>query len=75
MQMNDFRELLIYANGKKEKIKNANQDKGFVEEFKAFANAVKSGESAIAFESLYNTTKATFKILESIRTKKLIAVS
>jgi len=75
MQMNDFRELLIYANGKKEREHNSNQEKGFVEEFKAFAEAVKTGESAIAFESLYNTTKTTFKILESIRTKQLVSVS
>jgi len=75
MQMNDFRELLIYTNGKKEKVKNSNQDKGFVGEFKAFANAVKTGENAIGFDSIYNTTKATFKILESIRTKQLVPLS
>lgn len=74
MQMNDYRELLIYANGTKEKIKNSNQEKGFVEEFKAFASAVKNGENAIAFESIYNTTKATFKILESIHTNAPVSL-
>jgi len=67
MQMTDFRELLIYSEGKKEKSKSANQDKGFVGEFKAFQQAVKSGKAAIEFASLYNTTKSTFRILESIR--------
>jgi predicted dehydrogenase len=66
--MTDFRELIVYKNGKASKEKSANQDKGFVGEFKAFKDAVKSGESAISFESIYNTTKTTFKILESIRT-------
>jgi len=67
MAMTDFRELIVYSGGKANKTKTANQDKGFVAEFKAFKDAVKSGESAISFESIYNTTKTTFKILDSIR--------
>lgn len=74
MQMNDFRELVIYKGGKTTKEKNSNQDKGFVNEFKAFREAVKSGNEAIGFESIYNTTKTTFKILESIRSKSLVEV-
>jgi predicted dehydrogenase len=74
MQMNDFRELVVYKGGKASKEKSANQDKGFVNEFKAFKDAVKSGENAISFESIYNTTKTTFKILESIRSKSLVEV-
>ena len=68
MSMTDFRELVVYSGGKTKKEKSANQDKGFINEFKAFKDAVKSGESAIDFESIYNTTKTTFKILKSIRT-------
>jgi len=68
MSMTDFRELVVYSSGKSKKTKNANQDKGFVAEFKAFKEAVKSGKNAISFTSIYNTTKTTFKILESIRT-------
>ncbi len=68
MTMTDFRELIVYKNGKAHKEKSANQDKGFMGEFKAFKDAVKSGKEAISFESIYNTTKSTFKILESIRT-------
>ena len=68
MSMTDFRELIIYKNGKAKKEKSSNQDKGFVDEFKAFKEAVESGKSAINFDSIYNTTRTTFKILESIRT-------
>jgi predicted dehydrogenase len=68
MSMTDFRELVVFSGGKAKKTKTANQDKGFVAEFKAFKEAVESGKSAISFESIYNTTKSTFKILESIRT-------
>jgi len=67
MEMHDFRELLIYSGAKVKKEKSLNQDKGFVNEFKAFKEAVSTGIPAIAFESIYNTTKTTFKILKSIR--------
>lgn len=72
--MTDFRELVVYKDGKSSKEKSSNQDKGFVAEFEAFKSAVKSGESAISFESLYNTTKTTFKILESIRTGEVVEI-
>ena len=71
MEMHDFRELLIYSGAKVKKEKSLNQDKGFVNEFKAFKEAVKTGTPAIAFNSICNTTKTTFKILESIRSGKL----
>jgi len=56
------------------KTKTANQDKGFKAEFEAFKSAVKSGEAAISFESIYNTTKMTFKILESIRSGNVVKI-
>jgi len=74
MQMNDFRELIIFNDRDKKRIKQANQDKGFVAEFEAFKLAVKSGKSAIDFESIVNTTRATFKILESIRNGEVVVV-
>ena len=67
MHLNDFRELTIYSGAKAKKEKSANQDKGFVNEFKAFKISVESGVPAISFDSIYNTTKTTFKILDSIR--------
>lgn len=73
--LNDFREMIIYKGSKSSKTKSSNQDKGFVNEFKAFKDSVISGNPAISFNSLYNTTKTTFKILESIRTKSLIKIN
>ncbi len=75
VSMNDFRELTIYKNGKSKKEKSSNQDKGFVNEFKAFSDAINSGENAIEFASIYNTTKTTFKILESLRTKNIVYIN
>jgi len=73
-QLNDFKELIIYKNGKKKKIKLMNQDKGFLNEFEKFAKGIKEGKNTIPFESIYNTTKTTFKILESIRSNKVVEV-
>lgn len=73
IHLNDFRELITYQ-GKTSKDKSANQDKGFVNEFKAFKDSVSNGNPAISFESIYNTTKTTFKILESLRTKSLVEI-
>jgi len=67
MQMNDFRKLTIFNGSRKQKFSSANQDKGFRAEFTAFAEAIKTGKPAIPFESLYNTTLATFKIREAIK--------
>lgn len=75
MQMTDFRELVVYQGSKTDKSKSANQDKGFVNEFKAFKASVENGTPAIGFESIYNTTKTTFKILESIRSGSVVAVN
>lgn len=72
MQMRDFRELKIFKGSKTTTSKSANQDKGFKNEFEAFKQAVKTGESAIPFDQIYANTKTTFKILESLRTGELI---
>lgn len=74
MQLFDFRKLIIFKGSKKQVIKSASQDKGFSAEFEAFAAAVKSGIPAISPESLFNSTKTTFAILESVKTNKRIFI-
>lgn len=74
IQMNDFRELTIYNGSKSEKIKSSNQDKGFKNEFEAFETSVKKGIPAISFNSLYATTKTSFKILESLKSGSLVQI-
>ena len=74
MQMNDFRELTIFEKGNRERRKSANQDKGFVDEFKAFKEAVHTGSPAIPFASIYNTTKTTFRIIDSLKSKKVLEI-
>jgi predicted dehydrogenase len=74
MRMTDFRELSIYDGGKEKKEKSSNQDKGFVNEFQAFKESIEDGIPAISFESIYNTTKTAFNILNSIKQEKILKV-
>jgi polar amino acid transport system substrate-binding protein len=61
--------------GAKEHGVRGRQDKGFEEELKAFMQAVRQGgELPIPFESLVRTTRATFAILESLKTGQPVAI-
>ena len=65
--INDFRDGMIYRNGKKTTLKSSG--KGHKEEISAFLNAVKEGKmSPISFRSICLTTQTTFKILDSMYT-------
>jgi predicted dehydrogenase len=74
MKMTDFRELIIYEGGREKKERSSNQDKGFTSEFKAFKESIKEAKPAISFDSIYNTTKTAFKILESIKSGSVVGV-
>ena len=65
--INDFKDGLLYKNGKTTKLKSSG--KGHKEEVETFLNAVKNGkESPISFRSICLTTITTFKILDSLHT-------
>lgn len=72
MQMNDFRELTIFSGNRKERVRSSNQDKGFHAELTAFRDGVGSGAPPIPFDSLLLTTRATFAVLEALRTGSVI---
>jgi predicted dehydrogenase len=74
MQMNDFRELVICKGGKRNRVKNSNQDKGFVGELEAFKKALAAGNPPISFASLCNTSRVTFAVLQSLRTGLPVSV-
>ena len=66
--LDDFRTLVLAKNRKQQKLKAANQDKGFEEEMRRFIAAVKSGgEMPIPFDQLVASTRATFAAVESLR--------
>jgi predicted dehydrogenase len=66
--LDDFRSLVLAKNRKQEKVKAANQDKGFEEEMRRFVAAVKSGgPMPIPFAELAASTRATIAAMESLQ--------
>ncbi len=67
--IDDFRRTTSYKNGKETVKKSMGQDKGQAEEVRAVVGMVTGGgEAPIALDDLGATTRATFRILESLRT-------
>lgn len=66
--LSDFKELKIYGKGKPKKKKILNQNKGQKEMVEAFVDGLlKDGQAPIPFEEIVAVTKASFKVLESIK--------
>jgi polar amino acid transport system substrate-binding protein len=73
--LDDFRLLTIYHGGRKKIKKLLNQDKGQNSCVKSFINAVTSSAAPpIPLPEIYSTSLVTFKILESIKSGKTIAL-
>ena len=69
LAIDDFRSTTASANGREKKTRLRAQDKGQNEQARAVCKIVLEGESApIALEDLATTTRATFRIRESLRT-------
>jgi predicted dehydrogenase/threonine dehydrogenase-like Zn-dependent dehydrogenase len=65
----DFRSALGYENGREKKTKLREQDKGQKDEVRAVCEMVLEGKLApISLEDLATTTRATFRIRDSLRT-------
>ena len=62
-------------DGKKEKKKKFNIDRGHQNEFETFFNCLKSGRPIpVDFSEYVNTTLATFAIMESIKTGRPVEI-
>lgn len=73
--LDDFRSATSYRNGREESTKPRQQDKGQANETRAVCEVVLKGAPApIALDDLAATTRATFRILESLRTHQAINV-
>ncbi len=67
--IDDFRSATAYENGKEKTTKLREQDKGQREEVRAVMSVLLEGKPApIALEDLVTTTRATFRIKDSLRT-------
>ncbi|WP_299111139.1 bi-domain-containing oxidoreductase [uncultured Winogradskyella sp.] len=66
--LNDFKELKIYGKGKPKKTKILNQNKGQKEMVTSFVNGLLAeGQAPISFKEIVAVTKASFKVLDSIK--------
>ena len=67
--LDDFQRLEMIHDGRRKTVKGA-QDKGWKDEWVAFAKAIREGgEPTIPYEQLIGVTKASFVAVESIRQK------
>lgn len=67
--LDDFRAASLHRDGREEKLKLRAQDKGQLEQARAVCAAVRDGAPApISLEDLAATTRATFRIRDSLRT-------
>lgn len=67
--IDDFRSASVFQDGRETKTKLREQDKGQRDEIRAVCAVVREGKPApIALDDLATTTRATFRILESLRT-------
>jgi predicted dehydrogenase/threonine dehydrogenase-like Zn-dependent dehydrogenase len=74
--IDDFRSATSHSNGREDKTSLRGQDKGQSDEVKAVCAVVLEGrEVPIPLSQLSSTTRATFRILDSIRTGKKIMMS
>ncbi len=73
--LDDFRSATMYRGGREETTKLRNQDKGQAGEVRAVCAVVTGGTHApISLEDLTATTRATFRIRESLRTGQPVEV-
>lgn len=70
--LDDFVSLQITNDGKMKEERGA-QDKGWVNEWKAFVKSIREGgEPPIPYEQLIGVTKSTFAAVESLRTMQTV---
>jgi predicted dehydrogenase/threonine dehydrogenase-like Zn-dependent dehydrogenase len=73
--LDDFRSAVGYRSGRAESIKPRQQDKGQADETRAVCEVVLTGRPApISLDDLATTTRATFRIRESLRTGQSMSV-
>jgi predicted dehydrogenase len=73
--IDDFHETSAFAGGKEVRNRTKSQDKGQAEQARVVCGVVRNGlDAPITLESLATTTRATFRIHESLRTGNSAAV-
>ena len=70
--LEDYSRLELYQ-GNRKRIVRSNRDKGHVGQISRFLGAVdRGGATPVSFDDIVNTTRATFKVLDSIRDNRVV---
>ena len=73
--LKDFKQLEIYSSGRTFRKKLFSQDKGQKHMIRTFIDAIKNGcQSPISFEEIYSVTMTTFRIIESLQSRKVVNI-
>lgn len=73
--LSDFTETTLYGRGKPQKKRLTSQNKGQPEMMKAYLDSLRQGAPApIPFEELYAVMLATFKAIESFRSRQTLSL-
>jgi predicted dehydrogenase/threonine dehydrogenase-like Zn-dependent dehydrogenase len=73
--IDNFKSLFSAKDGKVERKKSFNLDRGYAGEFNAFLAAIKTGKPPVNFADYFNTTAATFAISEAIKSGRTQTVN
>jgi polar amino acid transport system substrate-binding protein len=73
--LTDYREAMVYGRGKPQKKRLTSQNKGQPEMMKVYLDTLREGKPApIPFKELYAVHLATFKAIESFRSRETITL-
>jgi len=73
--LDDFKALQTVKDGRKKEERLSAQDKGWVDEWRVFAKAIREGAAPpIPYEQLIGVTKSTFAAVESLRGRKPVQI-
>ena len=73
--LDDFKALQTVKDGRKKEERLSAQDKGWVDEWRVFAKAIREGAAQpIPYEQLIGVTKSTFAAVESLRERKPVQI-
>jgi len=73
IKLDDFRVLELTRNGKTERLKSGNQDKGHQAAWKSFISSIrKGGNPPIPYEDIWGVHRVVFEAVESLRSGKQV---
>jgi predicted dehydrogenase len=73
--LDDYRNLELLGDGRRQKRRGKTQDKGYAREIEAFIEGAERGEQPVPLPEIANVSLATLAIVESLRTGRPVRVA